>query len=584
MREKLLNLKKSIDDSKKKKKLIGIVAFFIVVLFASIYLISYSHYVNDSSNSIMDGVVKVGYGDVTLRVFIQDRDANGDPIDNKYRKVGFIPQSEYSYDSTKTKCTDGVTIDNNYDGNLKILATKNGSCDVYYDAQNSSIIKSSPDVTVKIMAEQTKGKGDYVEVYGLPKDNYYAVNKEKTSSSCSNASILVRTIDVGLTSNTDCVIYADIIELPTLSTYLMNDVYNNAENQASIATNQAGLYFHNDALTNGAQDNVYRYAGGYNFPKASEGYDSYSKIIKDITVGNTTLLNCTLAYDKTNKSYSLEEAVNRAIGDGYFEEAVNNYACFEGDDCSVEDNLYRIISVDSSTNQTKVIKVTTVGNMTWNDKAGYTAKATDVDKGLTEGKVYRNIWGIPDVYKSEVNENLNKWYLEDLENKTKRIVNTEWNIGGYELNWAKKTTDVGYESYDAGYNAKQVYDLEKGNASKMKAYDKIGLMYVHEYMYAALPEFWPITSNSYPGEESYASSIGKDWMISPWHSSKTITRRSDSNDFVYAIKYDGSVIDIAANAFYTNYTRPTFNLSSDTRIANSGTENLGSRENPIIIS
>lgn len=213
MREKLLELKKSIDTSKKTKKIMGFVALFIMAILPSVILISYSHYATEDSNLILDGTAKIESGDIILKVYLQNRDSSGNPSSG-YTRVYFIPQKDYSYNGEKSACTNGVTINGFTDNKFNITASKRGVCEVYFDALASDNIQSNPNGTFRIFAEQTKGEGDYVEVGKVPGIGY-AINEAKTSETCSNVTLTGTTINVTASGNVACVIYLDKADVET---------------------------------------------------------------------------------------------------------------------------------------------------------------------------------------------------------------------------------------------------------------------------------------------------------------------------------------------------------------------------------
>lgn len=510
MREKLLELNRSINASKKTRRLIGFVALFVLAILPSIMLISYSYYINEDASLLVEGTASIGGDDLTLRIFLQNRDSSGNPSLG-YTRVYFIPQYEYSYNSAKTKCTSGVSIDSFTDNKFTITSSKKGYCEVYFDALGSSIIKSDANAAIRIFAEQTRGKQNYKEVGKVPNETY-SINEAKTSQTCSNVTLYGTTIKVTASGDFTCQVYLDIGT--TLTSYIRNNVY--------IEDGVNGLYYHDGEgnYTNAnleIGDNSYRYAGA--------------------------------------------------------DASVNNYVCFDGDDCTKEENLFRIISVDSD-NKIKIIKVTSTSNRYWNGRAGYIAgaRAEDVAQSLWNGSSFLNIWAIKKAdgsyYISYTNSWLNGEYLVSLGENGKLVETTTWSVAG--LTWAEIQAN----------NAKGIYDIETNNKAIYDA--KVGLMYVHEYMYAALPTYWSkVGYNSSSTSYDYRSSVGNNWMWSsgvPW----TISRARDGEWDAYRIAAAGnpgvSNVDSSAQP-----VRPAFVLSSSTRVINADVKDIGTKTNPMII-
>ena len=104
------------------------------------------------------------------------------------------------------------------------------------------------------------------------------------------------------------------------------------------------------------------------------------------------------------------------------------------------------------------------------------------------------------------------------------------------------------------------------NATEYEA--KVGLMYVSDYGFAAMPSDWTKTMSS------YSSAINNNWMYMGLYE-YTITRISDDGDFAFSV-YDNGNIDIAEAYRELGNSdgapvRVTFNLqSSVTYVSGSG--------------
>lgn len=320
----------------------------------------------------------------------------------------------------------------------------------------------------------------------------------------------------------------------TLASYLKNTVYNNKVNQNNINEGKAGLYYHNGTI---------------------------------LSDDGTTIL------DAADESYRYAGA----------DESVNNYVCFLGDDCTQEDNLYRIISVDSN-NVTKIIKATRLDGMEWDDgldssrnvvpEKAYTATGTseDIAMGLTSGTSYANIWGINQgqttEYKSTLNEYLNGTYLTGLGDKADLIEITTWHVGGATSTQKNKSNPKTFMELELDTAASD--DTNKGIYEA-----KVGLVYVYEHGFAALPTYWATNL------DSYNASKENNWLVTSrylW----TISRQSNSMYYAFYLDYNYTSV-LGSIVTGKNVVRPVLGLSSRVKITNASFTNIGSKSNPIII-
>ena len=238
------------------------------------------------------------------------------------------------------------------------------------------------------------------------------------------------------------------------------------------------LYHHDAKLTNGAEDNSYRFAGAN----------------------------------------------------------PNNYVCFGSDDvtCPTE-NLYRIIGVIDG--KVKLIHANGATTDMLGTDEGYvfTYGSSSSYKGngdLTKigrykwNKTRDNTWST-----STTNTiNLNTNYLTYLDSKNIKwknmIADTTWYVGGM--------------SYDNGVqsNAKTAYDYEVGanKDATTTATSKIGLMYVSDYGFAAAPSAWTTILYNY----NDATIKNENWLyigLYEW----TISRSSDDSDSAFYVSDVGGV-------------------------------------------
>ncbi len=245
-----------------------------------------------------------------------------------------------------------------------------------------------------------------------------------------------------------------------------------------------GLYYHDADLANSAADNSYRYAGA---------------------------------------------SAN-----------VNNYVCF-GDDCSNEDNLYRIIGVFD--NEVKLIKATSYGDNVWDADIVNTWDATTK----------------PDIYTT-----LNDTYYNSLgTTRLNKIDDATWKVGAFPDTYYNDSLKTNYD-YEVGVN-------QTGYEETMK----IGLMYVGDYVYASSSNNWTASLYDY----GRATDPNEGWLylgVYEW----TISRSSGYSNvawFVFAGGYLDSGGDYVNGA---HAVRPSFYLTSSTTYVSGS----GAATDPIVIN
>ena len=295
------------------------------------------------------------------------------------------------------------------------------------------------------------------------------------------------------------------------------------------------IYYHDSSLANGAGDNSYRYAGS----------------------SDTT----------------------------------NNYVCF-GSNASPcpGDNLYRIIGVFSG--RVKLIKATlatsdllgTDGPYGGGNRYGWTSLSscsTDVAYNNVNEIISltnKNIIAAPGISSGA---GCNKWKYSEL-NKLNLNTNYISNIG---VLWASKIDNTEWiiSSISGSLGnfsiVNNIYSEEINSADETygpnDGISKIGLMYVSDYGYAAIPDAWTTSLSSY----SNSAITSANWMYigyTEW----TISRSSNNTGSSAAIFSTGYLAtpDTQSNQ-ESPYVRPTFYLNFDISYK-SGT---GTQSDPIII-
>ena len=316
---------------------------------------------------------------------------------------------------------------------------------------------------------------------------------------------------------------------PTLLANYVKSLYTGTQGENSI-------YYHDVSLTNGANDNSYRFAGA-----SSE---------------------------------------------------VNNYVCFGSNvtPCP-ENNLYRIIGVFGD--KVKLIKSDYATSALLGTDGDYKEKYSyDSSKYKGNTNNLANIAGYTWNYKNNTSINSgrgsNTWSTSLL-NKTNLNKNFIANIGA---DWAKKieytTWKVGGNTYDniVVQPAKTVYQNEivspvttntTDNATDYSA--KVGLMYVSDYMYAAPQDKWTLVGyNGSDASKDYRGATSVNWMymgLMEW----TISRDADDSDFAFIV-YDTGYVGSYHVGNFALAVRPVFYLTSSVNYASGS----GSATDPILVN
>ena len=210
-------LKKIINNFKEyysnnKERCLTILTIIILSFLSSIILISYSFYQNKSTKLIISGVALIDSSDVSIKVYRENKNDNGVGL-GTYALSYYVPSSSsYTYQSSKTICDTGITIEKYENQKFYVDATKKGKCKVYFDAIDGYI----DDYEVNLFVQQEEGNTDdknYNQMGQLPlyeTGYYYTINTNKTS--CTNGatvSIVGRNIVVLTTQKAVCNVYAN---------------------------------------------------------------------------------------------------------------------------------------------------------------------------------------------------------------------------------------------------------------------------------------------------------------------------------------------------------------------------------------
>ena len=218
----------------------------------------------------------------------------------------------------------------------------------------------------------------------------------------------------------------------------------------------------------------------------------------------------------------------------------NNYVCFGSDETTCpDDNLYRIIGVFD--NRVKLIKTKSIGKQSWD----------------TNG---RRSWST-----SSLNTYLNGTHLTSLGNTWEsKIATTTWNVGyGTWENIIYSVPAIAYK-----------YEVKTNSSTK--TYDgKIGLIYVSDYGFAAVPEAWTTTLYNYYESVNGSTISSQNWMyigLDEW------TISVDTDESAFFVYSDGHVNYSLVSEVES--VRPAFSLASSVKYV-SGT---GTKSDPIRIN
>lgn len=448
---------------------------------------------------------------------------------------------------------------------IVLIINKNDANEIVMEDNNKLINNSF----LTLMIEQEDGT--YLESTSntWPGDGYI-FNSEL--SACQNGGELdydSETNKVILYSNKSdgCYVYFDIYNKPVINSINLTESTNNSITisvSVTEGTNSISNYYYiiNDETPVSTTNNTYTFSGlngGTTYTIKvyvvdSEGYSSDTSSLNVETESIVYLANYikNIVYqgDGVNGLYYHDGQgtyVNAELEAGdnsyrYAGENPNNYVCFGSDAATCpSDNLYRIIGVFE--NEVKLIKSTSYGEYYWSGSNSNTS----------------NVWS-----NSTLNTSvLNGTYLNSLESMWRiKLSDHRWMVGGIDLTNATKS------------NAYNTYRFEVGADAINDTYNsKIGLIYISDYYYGAIPTFWTYPGYNYDGGATtdYRAATESNWLFLgsyEW----TISYSSDSIGNAYRIHYSGHVF-LNTVGGVTRNVRPCFYLKSDVQyISGTGTE------------
>ena len=407
--------------------------------------------------------------------------------------------------------------------------------------------------------------------------------------------------NAGKSFEAEVIIQEEKMDIPVnLASYITDTLY--------TTDGENGLYYHDGqgTYTNASEealDNSYRFSGGdYKVTETATGAGLTRVYTADSTESDGVInFYCngekqfvgyycqisqehyyTTAYSETAHYNTLEEALAKAVADGYLtSDNIKNFVCFgpgasEGS-CS-EDNLYRIIGVFDG--QVKLIKYDYADTTMLGEDGDYYQTITTSfysGKRNEQGTVYRYYWNGPT---SSGGTQINTWSASRL-----NTVNLNTNYWNYlTTDWQSKIASTTWQvsgnfiSNIRNVSVKTAYTNELVSPVEATTYeDEIGLMYVSDYMYAVEPSDWTkIGYDSSNASNDYRGAKGNNWMYmgdADW----TISRQSDFTYVAFVVYNYGGVDGLSV---YDGYgVRPSFYLNSDVEFEGGS----GSATDPYVI-
>ena len=403
------------------------------------------------------------------------------------------------------------TIDAKY---VRYILTEIGTKNVIQEGILSSATNGVSDFTDTEKTELNTGlKGTYGSIYKIHSENIPLKGTKSfdiylfLDGDVADNSTMGKTFKAGVAVKS----YDRDPDPPTLAEYVK-----------SLYTGTQGannMYYHDASLTNGAEDNSYRFAG---------------------------------AGDK-----------------------VNNYVCFGSSTTPCPaDNLYRIIGVFGD--KVKLIKAdyatSTLLGADGDYKQAYTAtgysslnyKGNNLANiaAYNWNKSNQNTWSLSNLNKT----NLNKNFIANIgADWAAKIADTTWKVGG------NTGANIGTQPAKTVYQNEIVSPVTTNSQDNKTEYSaKIGLMYVSDYMYAAPQDKWTLVGyNSSNASKDYRAATSVNWMymgLVEW----TISRLADFSNRAFSVYGKGDVGGGYADDAYG--VRPVFNLSSSVNyVSGSGT-------------
>ena len=379
-----------------------------------------------------------------------------------------INDGAYTESTNSSYTFTGLNEKTNYSIKVKVVDTLgresnvyslSATTDAYVLPKVTNVSTSSTTSSITINVSASGGTGNVVKYY-YSKDNgsnyvESTSNSYTFSNLTSDATFYVK-VYVKDSNNRESSVSSTSIKTKS-NVKLYNYIKSKYTSQGSN-----GLYYHDSSLTNGANDNSYRYAGAN----------------------------------------------------------PNNYVCFGTNESTCPtDNLYRIIGVFGD--NVKLIKYDyansnllgtdgdySTDTFTKSSSSLYKGELMTINRYKWNNSTQKNTWSESNLNKVNLNTN----YLNKIGTTWSNLIeDTTWKVSGYTN---ERVTPK--EMYTAEItNATKIYGPENGTS-------KIGLMYVSDYGFAAAPSAWAFKLYYY--ENSSITPVNwmymglSDWTITPYSS------------------------------------------------------------------
>ena len=485
--------------------------------------------------------------------------------DGTYKKssASTWPGDGYAFNNELSGCERGGELVYDRETNIvKLISSGSDKCYVYFDKYNVAKItnvtntKTTNSVTLTVTTEAGENP---IDKYYFSKDDGQSY-QESTSNTYTFSNLNYGTTykfkvyakdTLGYETNEESIqVTTNAYVNPVVNSITVTDTTTSSISirvSASGGTNSVTAYYY--SINNGAYTSSI--SNTKTFTGLSKGTTYTIKVYVKDTNGVDSAIYTTSAETESavlladyikglytsqgsNGIYYHTSSLANSAEDNSYRYAganPNNYVCF-GSDASTcpSGNLYRIIGVFG--NEVKLIKSTSYGSYAW-------------DSGNS------NTWNSST--KPDIRTTLNSTFLGTLSSTWQNKIATHtWKVGGMEFS----TTNT----------AKQYYNTEVGSSSSSTTDSmKIGLMYVSDYGFAAIPDYW--TTELY----NYEPSKSSNWLagLNEW----TISRSSGRTIYAFRVNSAGFVdglgdvvVDIPL------VVRPSFYLtSSTTYVSGSGT-------------
>ena len=416
------------------------------------------------------------------------------------------PESGYIFNDNLSGCENGGELEyNSINKTVNLLSNKSDRCYVYFDKydgvwiDNVSVTNvTGSSVTLDISATSENGS---ITTY------YYSLNDSEEYQETTTNPITINDLNklteykISIyaidSTNARSNIYEVIVNTtdesgPIIESIVASNVTYNSIEITVNTTSDVGIkrYYYS---TDGGENYILSDKNSYVFSSLDDKttYTFYIYVVdndrkesEEFVFSATTLNNPSLS----NYIIELYNSENEGVNGVYFHDGlgqygeyeagdnsyrfagtnVNNYVCFGTDEVTCPNsNKYRIIGLFED--KVKLIKATSYGDYAWD----------------TGNNWY---WSL-----STLNNNvLNNTYLSSFSDKYQsQILESIW-----------YSSQHGYSNS----SVKETYDLEVVNYDRSN-FAKIGLMYIHDYFYAASPNYWSVDLRNY-------DNVNNNWMFS----------------------------------------------------------------------